>query len=297
MNIPQISVRVITYNQEKLISRALNSILQQKEYVYEIVVSDDCSTDKTWEVIQKYCDKYPDIIKPCRNKKNLGIYGNVESTFKKITGQLLFDCSGDDELVNGLFKNAIERLQKETIDYENDAYCVYGDFKEIRPNGKEKFYSNQLIEKYDPIKLKIRNLIFNRSVGYSKKVFEKIKPFYRSFGDHADGLHDIQYQLYAEKNYYFKFVGSIYYSGIGVSVTTEKKKSLNSKILMWNEYKIILPSLSKKDNIWLSCQVKKYECLLNKRFRDWLNYFVFLLIVIFFDDSYKSKFDQATFFL
>ena len=48
----KINVLIITYNQEDLIKRAIDSILCQKEYgLNKIVVSDDCSSDNTWNVL------------------------------------------------------------------------------------------------------------------------------------------------------------------------------------------------------------------------------------------------------
>ena len=98
---PRHTIIVITFNQEGLIGRALDSILNQKEFIYEIIIFDDCSTDKTWMVIQEYKNKYPSIIKPFRNPINLGIFGNIESTWAKASGDIIWYLSGDDEFCNG----------------------------------------------------------------------------------------------------------------------------------------------------------------------------------------------------
>ena len=56
---PRISVVIITYKQQDLISRAIDSVLCQKEYgLKEIVISDDCSPDNTWSVLNNYSNKY-----------------------------------------------------------------------------------------------------------------------------------------------------------------------------------------------------------------------------------------------
>ena len=52
-SIPKISVLMITYNQEKIVRRALDSLIAQKDYLYEICINDDCSTDNTFQVIQE----------------------------------------------------------------------------------------------------------------------------------------------------------------------------------------------------------------------------------------------------
>ena len=74
----KLSVIIISYNQEKYISEAIESVINQKtNFKYEILVSDDCSKDKTQEIIEKYEKKYPNLVKNIKHKKNLGGTGNL----------------------------------------------------------------------------------------------------------------------------------------------------------------------------------------------------------------------------
>ena len=57
-SIPKISVLMITYNQEKIVRRALDSLIAQKDYLYEICINDDCSTDNTFQVVVEFDDEY-----------------------------------------------------------------------------------------------------------------------------------------------------------------------------------------------------------------------------------------------
>lgn len=60
---PILSICLVTYNHEKYIAQALDSILSQKtKYKYEINVLEDCSTDGTQEILKKYKELYPDKI-------------------------------------------------------------------------------------------------------------------------------------------------------------------------------------------------------------------------------------------
>lgn len=64
----KLSVMVISHNQARLIRRCLDSILVQKITApWEIVISDDASTDDTWEVIQEYVKRYPESKKSGEN--------------------------------------------------------------------------------------------------------------------------------------------------------------------------------------------------------------------------------------
>ena len=86
---PRISVYVITYNQEDVIQRTMESLLSQKDYVYEICINDDCSQDRTFEILQEYERQYPNLIKPVQNKHNLGIFANLEAVWKRLTGDII----------------------------------------------------------------------------------------------------------------------------------------------------------------------------------------------------------------
>lgn len=104
MKWPKISVMIVTYNQEHLISETLESVLSQDYENLEIVVADDCSTDRNQEVILDYQNRYPDVVVPVLNKSNLGITGNSNSAFFACTGDLIAVLGGDDLFLPGKLK-------------------------------------------------------------------------------------------------------------------------------------------------------------------------------------------------
>ena len=97
---PKVSIMLITYNHEKYIAQALESVLMQEtEYDYEINVIEDCSTDKTQEVVARYVEKYPGIVKPYFNAKNIGYKVTQKNTFRglqTLTGDYFAILEGDD---------------------------------------------------------------------------------------------------------------------------------------------------------------------------------------------------------
>jgi glycosyltransferase involved in cell wall biosynthesis len=72
----KICVVLLTYNHVEVIESTLQSILDQTVTGYEIIVSDDCSTDGTWERILQLATK-DERIKPIRTTKNMGMPGNA----------------------------------------------------------------------------------------------------------------------------------------------------------------------------------------------------------------------------
>jgi glycosyltransferase involved in cell wall biosynthesis len=71
-----ISVCLLTYNHAHMIESTIASIQHQTIKGYEIIVSDDCSTDNTWEILQALAAEDPRIL-PVRTPRNLGMPGNA----------------------------------------------------------------------------------------------------------------------------------------------------------------------------------------------------------------------------
>src|SRR5215216_2886912 len=93
----KLSIAVTTYNNEKNLSRALDSIFEQKHtYTFEVVIGDDCSTDSTREIIQTYQQKYPAIIRPVFHSKSIGISKNYLRTLRSCKGEYIATLDGND---------------------------------------------------------------------------------------------------------------------------------------------------------------------------------------------------------
>ncbi len=92
-----LSVVVLTYNHENFIRQCLDSILEQDtDFLFEILVGDDCSSDKTSEIIAEYQHRYPHIIKPVLRSENIGATKNQYDLFLKCSGKYIAILDGDD---------------------------------------------------------------------------------------------------------------------------------------------------------------------------------------------------------
>lgn len=93
---PNISVAVITYNQQATIRQTLDSIVaQQGDFTLEVVIGEDCSTDDTHAICEEYEARYT-TIKLLSNSHNLGIVANFARTMAACTGDFVAICAGDD---------------------------------------------------------------------------------------------------------------------------------------------------------------------------------------------------------
>lgn len=255
MEIPKISVLIICYNQEELIKRAINSLLPQKDYIYEICVSDDCSYDRTWNVLNEYDKLYPGLFKLHQNCPNVGIFENIEHTWTMPTGDIIYRLAGDDECGKDWLKTVIEYIKKNNIDYKNELFCIYGDYQAIYPNGDTFIRSNRLIGKYpfDSLSLSIRAAIGPRSACYSINILKKFVEVSHGRSYMAEDAIDKQLPLNTEKSYYIPKVGNIYYARIGVCVNMSTREQ-NGRIDIFKYSYNFLKSkgaLTKKDEYYM----------------------------------------------
>lgn len=91
----KVTVVTITYNSSKFVRQAIESILAQSYADFEYIISDDCSTDNTWKIIQEYKDPR---IKAWRNETNMGEYPNRNLTLNETDGEYVIWIDGDDIL-------------------------------------------------------------------------------------------------------------------------------------------------------------------------------------------------------
>ncbi|MBQ7484325.1 MAG: glycosyltransferase [Bacteroidaceae bacterium] len=125
-----VSVVVITYNQEEYIARALDSILMQKCSIpFEIIIGEDCSTDRTGEICARYAKQYPDKITLFRNSPNKGLLNNYFDCILACKGKYVADCAGDDFWVD---EHKIEKLytlmeQHPDVTMAHTGYAVYNE--------------------------------------------------------------------------------------------------------------------------------------------------------------------------
>lgn len=92
----KLSILVVTYNQENYIRQCLDSIVEQKkDFDYEVIVSDDCSTDATPQICDEYGVKYSHF-KIFHQKNNIGLLKNWEFVMNRCEGEYVAILEGDD---------------------------------------------------------------------------------------------------------------------------------------------------------------------------------------------------------
>lgn len=122
---PLVSVIIVTYNQEKTIAHAIDSVLNQVcNFKYEIILGEDCSIDNTREICIDYAKKYPNIIKLQLSPQNKGVLNNYFDCFQACRGKYIADCAGDDFWID---PNKLQH-QVEILESDNSLSAVHTDW-------------------------------------------------------------------------------------------------------------------------------------------------------------------------
>ncbi len=108
MSLPLLTIGMVTYNQEGLVSKAIESVLNQSYTNFELLINDDYSTDNTWNVIQQYNDPR---IHAVRNETNVYQYLNRNKVIERAKGKYLIFIDGDDLIYSFGIEYAIKMLE------------------------------------------------------------------------------------------------------------------------------------------------------------------------------------------
>ncbi|TLS78408.1 glycosyltransferase [Mariprofundus erugo] len=95
---PLVTFALITFNQEKFIRESVQGAFNQAYEPLEIIISDDCSTDRTFEIVQEMVRAYdgPHKIRLNRNANNMGISSHVRYIHEVSQGDIVIHAAGDD---------------------------------------------------------------------------------------------------------------------------------------------------------------------------------------------------------
>lgn len=160
-----ISVILPVFNGEKYLQQSIRSILEQTYENWELIIVNDCSTDSTEEIAQRYAkiDKRIRVINNLENKK---LPASLNIGFSNAKGQY-FTWTSDD---NAYAKDAFEKLRKNLID--NNVDFVFSDYQVI----DEEDYIL-----YNQVTGPVEELPYYNNVGacflYKKEIQEHLKGY------------------------------------------------------------------------------------------------------------------------
>lgn len=221
---PAISVVMPAYNAEKYIGQAIDSILLQTFRGFELIIIDDASRDKTWEIIKKYQKKDKRII-TLRNVKNLKLSKTLNIAIQKSRGTYIARMDADDWSYPYRLKKQFEFMEK------HSSVGILGGTMEIMiENGAvigKRSYPND--------DKKIRNKIFWFSP-FSHPLIMMRKPFLEKAGGYNPVFNPAEdYELYFRIGKISKFANLsdvlLKYRIVQKSMTTGSTKKMEQQTI------------------------------------------------------------------
>lgn len=132
----KVSVWMSAYNHEKYISQCLDSVLMQKtDFDFEIIIGEDCSKDRTREIVCDYQKKFPDKIKLFLPDNNIGMMQMDVATRDMCTGDYIALMNGDDYWTE---ENKLQ-IQADFLDKNPDTVMCYHKAKVENETNGESF--------------------------------------------------------------------------------------------------------------------------------------------------------------
>ena len=133
----KVSVCMITYNHEAFIAQAIEGVLmQQTDFLVELVIGEDCSTDGTRAIVRDYGERYPERIRLLLPEHNLGGMANCAAVLKACRGQYVASCEGDDYWTDPCKLQA----QVAFLDAHPESAMCFHEAYDLWPDGRKTEY-------------------------------------------------------------------------------------------------------------------------------------------------------------
>jgi glycosyltransferase involved in cell wall biosynthesis len=209
MNNLTVSVCIITYNHERFVSEAIESVLKQKtNFQVKLYIGEDSSTDKTRDICIKYRTEYPEKIELVLNDCNLGAILNAKQVYLlciKSGAKYIAMLEGDD------YWTDVNKLQKQVdfLEANQDYSMCFHEADVINESGfLRKFNGITKDRDFYFSDLTQSNFISSASVLFREKNIENFPPFYEQLKVGDWGLHLLNAEI--GKIRYLKDCMSVY---------------------------------------------------------------------------------------
>lgn len=179
-----LSVIVLSYNQESMIEKCLNSLLDSQTNDVELVVSDDCSSDRTVSIIDNWIlknERYFESISFIKNKNNIGTVRNLINAVDKSTSNYIKDIAGDDWFLPKAIDNIKIFVSGNIFDvafsavrvaYENTEGILKIADQEMPASKIDRFFQMSIREQF--VNMTSRNCLCSPGSIYTREFWKRI---------------------------------------------------------------------------------------------------------------------------
>ena len=178
----KVSVCMITYNHERFVVQAIESVLMQEtDFLVELVIGEDCSTDSTRAIVTALQTQYPNRIRLLLREANLGMLHNYVETMQECRGEYIAVLEGDD------YWSAPHKLRRQAdfLDREPDcALCFHNVYVEREDGSRDAapYCSEEQKDVLGIEDLLWTNPIPHGSVMFRRQLLDKFPEWYFTLG-------------------------------------------------------------------------------------------------------------------
>jgi len=288
------SILIVCYNQRQYLDEMLQSLLTSENIPYEIIISDDCSTDGSQEILREYHSRYPEIIKLILRDKNVGITNNLNGLYNEPSGDIISFIAGDDYISPKLLEAIDIAVSNSGLNPQLDKLLSLPLVANLYPNKTLRYFDNNLIWTNPNIKkisLAVRHKIITQNVGISAALF-KIWPHFdlNSFED--IGIYSdfpIYVKVATMVDYFIQVKDEYAVHRCDVGITSKENKIKNRLSYNLAAKKIINEfNLDKIDKNYLNYEIIKNELYEYKSFYSFIKYLISWIKTIFIEKINKK---------
>lgn len=242
-----VSILCPSYNHERFVGFFINSLLQQTNPNWELIIVDDCSTDNNVAEIKKFSDKR---IKLIQNPFNMGINCGLNKAFEISSGQYISFCASDDMLCSDYVQNVFDLFEQNP-----DKSLLYCDLQIIDNDNKplERCFYNPCESRYKVLHklFMCGNWPLSPGMVAKRDLFEKIMPLdiplsmYQDYKMHIDLLLLSDFMVMSKKSVLYRKATD--QSGLsGSNEVNPIRQQLEENLLMDSFLKIKDPVVLRK---------------------------------------------------
>lgn len=170
MKNPLISIIIPAYNAENTIATTIESALNQTYKYFELIIIDDCSKDKTGQIIDEYCKKDERIVK-YSNEKNCGVAYGRNFGVSKAKGEWIAFLDNDDIWKEDKLEKQVKFLNQKNM----EPILLYTGSAFVDENDKLYNYIMEVPESVSYKELLKQNIISCSSTLIKKEALERVK--------------------------------------------------------------------------------------------------------------------------
>jgi glycosyltransferase involved in cell wall biosynthesis len=246
---PLVTIICLCYNQEDYVLESLSSALNQDYLSIELIIVDDCSTDNSKSVIEKWLLDFPQI-QFIANKINLGSTKSFNKALKEANGKYIIDLAADDILLPICITSQIEAFKNSTF---KNLGVVYGNVELISERSQFQSYYFPVDSFHKVMKERKTGDIYKSVLSGGDSICSVSAMVKKTVFDHLDGYdetlfyEDLDFWIRASRVYDFDFIDKILMQKRTVENSLGsyffKKNDVRAKKINYSTYLILKKAL------------------------------------------------------